>query len=56
MPVAERVYFLGEPAAHVVAWEERRRLAAIDKRNREAVRGFLARNPGWVRHLLGLPA
>jgi hypothetical protein len=40
MPLSERVYFLGEPAAHVVAREERMRLDRIDRECRRLLRAM----------------
>ncbi len=40
MSAAETVYFDGAHLAHVAAWEERQRLAAIDRRNKAAMRSI----------------
>ncbi len=40
MPVAERVYYLQDQAAHVVARDEHHRLARIAQANRRALRAI----------------
>lgn len=39
-PASEALYFDGAPLAHVVAYEERKRLARIDRENRRAARAI----------------
>lgn len=60
MAYSERAYsgpdawgrtYPAEPCAHVAAWEERNRLAAIDKRARLALRSLERRTGSRARSL-----
>lgn len=47
MPVAERVYYLQDQAAHVVARDEHRRLERIRQDNRRAFRSAERARRTW---------